>query len=186
VIYLFDSDAFLCLRSLVVATSDESLLELVLSALPNAEPAVLTEYVALHELNAIAPEIEAFCARRVLRVEPIRKTDPAYRTFRALKVEVHKGEAESIAWAIHQNPKPLFVSRDGGALVEAHRRRVPRTDVMGFVVECVESGLLQREVAADALTPWADPEQQRCRPNDYEGFSTTYERRLRRIATHYF
>jgi predicted nucleic acid-binding protein len=187
VIYLIDADAFLHLRSLRLA-GGRPLLALVTQALPtgDSEPVVLTEYIARHELSTITPEIDALVLARVIRIEAITMATPAYRTYRDLKREVHKGEAEALAWAVHQNPKPLFVSCDRGALDAAARHRVPRTDLMGFIVECVQSGLVTRELAADALTPWNDPEQERGRPRDYGGFSTTYAQRLALKARHYY
>jgi predicted nucleic acid-binding protein len=165
--YLIDTDAFLWLRKLGVPGKNSILDK-------------LAESIARHELNLIQEEIKQLEDRGQVRVEAIFANTPEYSTFKALRRDVHKGEAEAIAWALHSDPRPLFVSGDGQAIKAALKRSVPATDVMGFIVECVETGAISREFAASALEQWSDHEQRIGRPKDYDGFAATYKCRLAR------
>jgi predicted nucleic acid-binding protein len=146
---------------------------------------VVTEYAARHELNSIATEIEALEGKGAVTVKAVERRDPVFRGL--IKAGVHKGEAEAMAWGLSQGKalRPLFVSRDEGAIHAARARGLPATDVMGLIVEAIVSGAMSQEQARSALVVWGDPEQELCRPRDYAGFDATLLRRQKLIPDYY-
>lgn len=177
---LFDSDAFRCLHGL-------RLLDAVCAALAPHTTIALTEYVARHELNLLAREVDRLEKAHTIRVQPLLEGTPAAQRYRAFQRVPErgerlpdKGEAEAVAWALDEShpTRPLFVTRDEGARRFAHRNEVPVTDVMGIVVEACLAGGLDRDAAAQALAVWDDRGQQLCRPADYAGFEATFAARV--------
>jgi hypothetical protein len=85
----------------------------------------MTEYVARHELNSIAAEIERLESQGAVEIKAIPRRDATFRGL--IKQGVHKGEAEAIAWilSVRKDLRPLFVSRDERAVRTAlsHTRR---------------------------------------------------------------
>lgn len=170
---LIDCDAFICLRGL-------GLVEHVVRALAGVREVALTEYVARHELSDLDRLVRLLEGQGKLVVHAVTKGQPPFATWKELRGEGHdKGEAESIAWALHVSTIPLFVTRDGPATRLAIARRVPVTDVLGIVVEACEVGGFDREAARSALAIWDDKGQQRCRPHPYPGFDAAFEERVR-------
>ena len=166
--YLLDADFVLCLRSLGVLRS-------WLQAAAPTGPALLTSYVASHELHTIAGELDRLEKRGLLERVAVEVRSEAGRAWRSLvKSGVHKGEAEAIAWCV-QHPsdqRPTFASLDAGARKAASANGVPGTDLMGFVVDLVEDGRLARDEAEQVLAVWDDKSQQRGRPADYTSFTS--------------
>ena len=145
----------------------------------------MTEFAAKHELNSIQAEIESLDSKGAVEIKAIARRDPTFRDL--IKKGVHKGEAEAIAWILSQRKalRPLFVSRDGGAIRAARTRGVAATDVLGLVVEAIDSGIISKEQARSALVIWDDRSQQICRPADYQGFDRTFARRHSRPPDFY-
>lgn len=168
---LIDADAFICLHGL-------KLLVPVIASLSRTRTVVLTEIVARQELSALAKLVTDFETKGLITIESLGKKSPAATLFRELRKTNDKGEAESVAWALHATELPLFVTRDVGATKLAESRRVPATDVMGVVVEACEAGGLSRSDAEAALAVWDDKGQQRCRPSPYPGFDSAYAERM--------
>lgn len=166
---LLDADAFRFLRGL-------GLLDEVLVALRADRAVVMTEYVARHELSALAGDVARLEAAGQVTVERVLARSAAGRRYREFQRVADKGEAESIAWALERPPRsrPLFISRDAGARRFAAEQRVPHTDVFGVMVEAVLAGRLTRDRAASAVEVWEDKTQQLGRPADYETFDRTF------------
>lgn len=173
-----DADAFNALRKLSIGSA--SLLETFLRRSKEQGRAVyLTQYVALHELSDLQAEVASWRSQNLLVIESVPSPDLAYRDLRR---RIHKGEAEAIAWSLkrERQDRPLFVSGDRGALNRARENKVPSTDLMGLLVELVESGLLTTKEAKAAVEPWSDPGQQIGKPKDYTNFEATFAKRRSR------
>ena len=169
---LIDADAFRFLRGL-------GLLDEVALALRKDRGGFMTEYVARHELSALAPDVARLEAAGALTVAAVAVRTPAGQRYRDFKRVADKGEAEAIAWALERPPpsRPLFVSRDAGARRFAGEQRVPHTDVLGVLVEVVLGGHVTRERVERAVAVWDDKSQQLGRPADYVGFDATFAAR---------
>jgi predicted nucleic acid-binding protein len=179
-----DSDALHCLRSL--SSGAASLLDLLTAVSSSAaSPITVMEFAARHELNSIQVEIASLESKGAIEIKTIERRDLTFRDL--IKKGVHKGEAEAIAWILHQRKalRPLFVSRDSGAIRAARTRGVAATDVMGLVVEAIDSEVISMGQARSALVVWDDRSQQICRPADYQGFEPTYARRHNRPPDFY-
>ncbi len=120
----------------------------------------------------------------LIAIEKVLSSDAVYGLTRK---QVDKGEAEAIAWSLKcdRKDRPLFVARDKGALDCARSNRVPSTDLMGLIVELVESRLLTRKEAKEAVEPWSDPGQQIGKPRDYKTFDATSAKRRSRGPYYY-
>ena len=180
---LLDADAFINFGTLSIGS--RSLIELILNRAKTFTRSVyLTQYVAKHELSDLQGEIAAFTSAGLIEIKTLPASDPAYRKLRA---EVDKGEAEAIAWSltIDAKDRPLFVARDAEALRCARKNGVPATDLMGLLVDLVESGLLTKEEAKSAVDPWNDPDQQLGKPKNYKGFDATFVTRRSRGPYYY-
>ena len=172
------------MRHLSCGTS--SILDLLAAmAIGSGIPIVLTEFVARRELNSIQSEIDGLENKRALEIKAIARRDQMFREL--TKRGVHKGEAEAIAWILSErrDSRPLFVSRDEGAVRAARANKVAATDVMGLVVEATVSGVISIEQARGALAVWDDRSQQQCRPADYKGFDRTFAHRKNRPPDYY-
>ncbi|MHB8380895.1 MAG: hypothetical protein ACYDC3_00940 [Candidatus Binataceae bacterium] len=169
---LLDADAFVFLRKLSIGSS--SLLEAILRrARKTGRQFYLTEFVAWHDLVDLQREIIAMEAAGLLEIKTLASTD---RTYKKLRQQIDKGEAEAIAWSLTQNEPPLFVARDFKALACAIENGIPATDLMGLFVEMVESGTITKDEAKRAADPWNDPVQQLGKPKNYKGFDATFAR----------
>jgi len=180
---LLDADAFINLRTLSVGSA--SMLEILLQRSKQQERAVyLTQYIAEHDLSDLQQEVASLTSAGLFEVSKLQSSDPAYRD---LRKQVDKGEAEAIAWALTWDAKerPLLVARDTEALKCAKRNGVPATDLMGLMVELVESGLITKQEAKRAADPWNDPGQQLGKPRNYKGFDVTFAARRSRGAYYY-
>jgi predicted nucleic acid-binding protein len=172
---MLDADALLCLRKL--SAGSQSLLELIAAFFRDrADPIMLTEFIARHELNSIALEISSYESSAAIRVQGLEARDPMYRE---LRKSVHKGEAEAIAWIYSKTVdlRPVFVSRDTKAIRMARSYGLAATDVFGLIVEAVISNVILESHARDALDVWEDPSQELCRPADYRHFDESFPRR---------
>lgn len=181
--FLLDADAFINLRKL--STGTNSLLEVFLRrAKEHGRAVYLTQYIAQHDLSDLHAEIGSFESVGLIKTEKVLSSDAAYCL---LRKQVDKGEAEAIAWSLKSNRKdrPLFVTRDKGALDCARNNRVPSTDLMGLIVELIETGLLTRKEAKEAVEPWSDPGQQIGKPRDYKTFDATFAKRRSRGPYYY-
>ena len=173
---LLDADAFLCARRL-------SFLDLLTETL--AEPLILTEYIARHELSTIAATVAGLQSVGKLRVEAVRAGTPAYNLLRALRRRgVHKGESEAIAWAsgVSSGQGPCFVSLDAGARSAAQAEGVESVDLLDAAVLCVREGLATKDEVRRRLEVWEDRRQQFGRPPDFTTFEATFALREGRIA----
>ena len=170
---LIDADAFRFLRALW-------LLDEVFSALRPDRRVLLTEYIARHELSVLSRDLDRLVSEGFVQVERVGIKTPAGRRYREFQREADKGEAEAIAWALDapSPSRPVFVSRDAGARRFAAAQGVASTDVMGVVVEAVLTGRLLRTRAEEALAVWDDRSQQVGRPEDYDSFEATFQRRI--------
>lgn len=180
---LLDADAFINFRTLSIGS--RSMIDLILHrAKEHRRSVYLTQYVAKHDLSDLSDEIVSFTVDALLEIQTLPASD---RTYRKLRKEVDKGEAEAIAWSLTLNPseRPLFVTRDTAALACAKRNGVPATDLMGLLVELVESALLTKEEARRAVDPWNDPGQQLGKPKNYKGFDVTFTKRRSRGPYYY-
>ncbi len=180
---LLDADAFINLRKL--SAGSNSLLELLLRRARQPERVVyLTQYIAEHDLSDLQAEVASFESERLIKIEKLPSSDTMYRQLRR---QIDKGEAEAIAWSMKraQRDKPLFVARDKGALDCARSNKIPSTDLMGLIVELVESGLLTKNEAQVAVEPWSDPGQQIGKPRDYKSFEATFAKRRSRGPYYY-
>ncbi len=168
--YLLDADATLCIRSLrlfpVLRAS---------TALPR--PLIVTEYVARRELSSIDREIREMEGAGLILVKSVLRSDKDYR--RLVQEGADKGEAEAIAWALSlpRAERPLFISIDHEARRFAAENRVPAGDMMDFVIDLVELGVLTIAEAEDHTSPWLDHKQQRGRPRDFTTFSESMSQR---------
>ena len=180
---LLDADAFINFRTLSI--DSRSMIDLILQrAMEHRRSVYLTQYIAEHDLSNLRDEIVSFTSAGLIEIQKLPATD---RTYRRLRKEVDKGEAEAIAWGLTLNPgeRPLFVARDTEALACAKRNRVPATDLMGLLVELVESDLLTKEEARRGVDPWNDPGQQLGKPKNYKGFDVTFVKRRSRGPYYY-
>jgi len=168
--YLFDADALICLRSL-------ALVERLCSSERFPRPAVITQYVARHELSAIDGQIRELEAAGLVRVESILAKDPDFRRLRQGGVD--KGEAEAISWAMAQPPerRPAFISLDRKGRATARENGVSAGDVMDLLVDLIEQSVLTTEEARERVAPWDDRRQQRGRPSDFKTFDEMLDRR---------
>lgn len=177
---ILDADAFLALRSL-------GLLDPVVRGLAAHTRVVVTGYVGRRELSTVAAVVTAFSNDGVLAVEALEKGSPAQQTFlkfkraiaqhdKAMK-RVDLGEAECVAWALHIEPTPVFVSCDVGARSFADRHRVQATDVLGLGVVAVHLGVLSEAELRERLAPWDSPDQFVCRPKGYTTFDELFSAR---------
>ncbi len=143
----------------------------------------LTQYVAKHELSILQDEITSLTSADLLEIRTLPSSDRIYSELR----RKGKGEAEAIAWSLTLGPsaRPLFVARDARALQRASAYHVPATDLMGLLVELIESGLITKEEARSAVDPWNDPGQQLGKPKNYKGFDGTFARRRSRGPYYY-
>lgn len=177
---LLDADAFNALRKLSIGSA--SLLETFLRRAKEQVRAVyLTQYVALHELSDLQAEVASWRSQNLLVIESVPSSDLAYRYLRRQR-QIDKGEAEAIAWSLkrERQDRPLFVSGDRGALNGARKNKIPSTDLMGLLVELVESGLLTTKEAKAVVEPWSDPGQRIGKPKDYTNFEATFAKRRSR------
>jgi predicted nucleic acid-binding protein len=140
-------------------------------------PVIMTEYVARHELSQLAREVAALEAAGALRIEPLEAKNADFRRLRQSGAD--KGEAEAIAWALAQNPRPCFVSVDKGARRLARENRVVAGDIMDLLTDLIGLGLLSLEEARSHAEPWNDRRQQRGRPADFTTFDEMFTRRRR-------
>lgn len=180
---LLDADALINFRTLSIGSSSV-LAVLMQRAKEHGRRVYLTQYVAEHDLSDLQEEIAFLTGRGLLQIETLLFSDSDYRR---LRDQVDKGEAEAIAWSLKRDRKdrPLFVARDTEALRCARREKVPATDLMGLLVEFVESGFLRKDEARAATEPWNDPGQQLGKPKDYRGFDVTFAKRLSRGPFYY-
>ena len=172
---LLDADAFINLRKLSIGRT--SLLVIFLQRAKQQGRAVyLTQYVAEHDLSDLQTEIAFFKSKGLLIIEKVLSSDTTYRRLRRL---IDKGEAEAIAWSVKRDrsERPLFVARDKGALTCASNNKVPSTDLMGLIVELIQSELLTKKEAKEAVELWSDPGQQIGKPRDYKTFEATFAKR---------
>ena len=101
--FVMDADAVICLHSL-------SLLRLI--AERGAPQLIITEFVARHELCALAALLSPMERSGQVSVRPLSARDPNFKRFR--RDGADKGEAEIIAWYL-QSPssgRPRFISND--------------------------------------------------------------------------
>jgi len=170
---LLDADAFLCLRS-------NSLLDLLLAA---KVPLVMTGYVARHELASLQASIQEMERRSSLKVEDVRAKTPEFIRYRQfLREGAHKGEAESVAWAVEKttrDTRPVFVSLDGGARKLAASNGMVSLDVFDLMVLAVREGLCTAEEVRTRLAAWDDDPHGFCRPPDFTSFDETWRKRAR-------
>jgi predicted nucleic acid-binding protein len=168
---LFDTDAFLCVRSLGLLT--------VLEAGTGCW--VMTEYVALRELCSIGPEIERLKKTGRLSVEKVAiRGNPAADAFKQMRRAGNDpGEAEAIAWAIFQPSSRhlLFISNDAEARATAKQKGVSAGDVMDLVVEALDAGEMSLAAAKSCTAIWDDKHQSQCRPRDFTTFDELLARR---------
>ena len=159
-----------------------SLLEVfLLRAKQRGRVVYLAQYVAQHDLSDLQAEIDSLRSEGLIEVESVPSSDLIYRQLR----RHGKGEAEAIAWSIKRGPneRPLFVTRDKRALDLARISNVPSTDLMGLIIELVESEILTKNEAKQAVEPWSDPGQQIGKPRDYKSFEATFAKRRSRGPT---
>jgi predicted nucleic acid-binding protein len=181
--FLLDADAFINLRKLQIGSN--SLMEVLLQRAKQQQRAVYpTEYVAKHDLSDLQAEITSLQSRGFLKVERLPSSDSDYAR---LRKQVDKGEAEAIAWCLKRDrrDRPVFVTRDKRALDRARDNKVPSTDLMGLLVESVESRLLTKREAKEAADPWNDPGQQIGKPRDYKTFDAAFAKRRSRGPYYY-
>jgi predicted nucleic acid-binding protein len=180
--YVLDADAWLILRGLECGGS--KLIDVLLNARPPTPPALVTEFVARHELNSIQPEIVAAAKSGKMELRYVRAADPKFKQLR--QSGVHKGEAETIAWLVSLRREErrglLYVARDQGAVNCAKAEGLEVTDIFGVVVDLLALGDLAEDEVAITLSVWNDKTQQRGRPKDWEGFEATLARRRQRGA----
>lgn len=168
--YLIDADALLCMRSL-------QLIPVLRVSEKFPRPVVVTEYVARRELFTIDREIRALEAEGVVQIEPVLRKNADFR--RLLSEGADKGEAEAIAWALSlpRGERPLSVSLDVEARKYADSNGVPADDLMGFLADLIDIGVLSLAEAVSHTEPWQDQKQQRGRPRDFTTFDETLARR---------
>ncbi len=166
--FVLDADAFICLHSL-------SLLSLMADRpLP---PLYVTEFVARHELSALASHLSAMEASGRLQVAPLPGRDPNFLRFRQARSD--KGESEAVAWCLRwgRTERPRFISNDRRARALAGAERVPSGDLLDFVLELLAAATISLTEAEEKLAPWQDPGQQRCRPADFTSLADTLTKR---------
>lgn len=178
--YVLDADAWLILRGL--ECGDHQLIDVLLNARPPTPPALLTEYVARHELNSIQSEVLAAAKDGKIELRYVRAADPKFRQLK--QSGVHKGEAETIAWLTSlgrdERRGLLYVARDQGAVDCARAHSLEVTDIFGVIVDLLALGEITDDAVAVTLSVWDDKTQQRGRPKDWDGFETTLGRRKQR------
>lgn len=167
---LIDADAFICMRKW-------SLLELVAST--DSVSMWMTAYVARHELNSLQSDIQAIERKGRLIVVPVGSRSPAGQTFRELKAEVDKGEAESIAWATTDCAEKIdaFVSNDRRARAAARKRKLRAVDFFDMAVLLVHLDKICLADVRAKLVAWDDLANAFCRPKDYTTFDETWSKR---------
>lgn len=177
-----DADAFLALRSL-------ALLNPLVRGLAAHLRLIVTEWVNGHELSAVRGDVGALVSAGALHIEPVTKgtgAADAYREFKKLIARRDKsmrrvdlGEAETVAWALHVDPKPVFVSCDAGARAFAERHAIRTTDVLGVGVAAVRLAVISKGELADRLSLWNSPAQFVCKPAGYTTFEEFFSARWR-------
>lgn len=166
--FVMDADAVICLHSL-------SLLRLI--AERGAPKLIITEFVARHELCALAALLSPMERSGQVSVRPLSARDPNFKRFR--RDGADKGEAEIVAWYL-QSPstdRPRFISNDRKARTLARAEGVPQGDLLDLVIALLERGILTMIEAEEKLAPWRDPGQQRCRPPSFTTLPHALEQR---------
>lgn len=167
--YLLDADAFICLRALKI-------LDWLRLAAASQGTVVITEYVALHELSTLSADIDELKACGALRIEQVLRRQEHFR--RLIQSGADKGEAEAVAWAITQNPGPVFISIDRAARRLARENKVRSGDIMDLLVDMIDLGIVAMNDVRERMYPWNDRRQQMGRPVDFTTFDDTFQRRL--------
>lgn len=166
-----DADAFFCVHSF----------DLLAKLSRAAGPLILcTGYVARIELNDLADELERLTASGLLEIKTIRPKSPAGRRLRQLRKQhrqIHKGEAETLAWIMEESPKTPFVTCDSRARVFARECRVRGWDVLDLVHEWLAQAILTPEVVEASLSEWVDDPHSRWRPKDFISVDRTLRQR---------
>lgn len=178
--YLIDSDAFHAMRKL-------GLLSELCRGLGADRPLIMVGQAAYVELNPLQAEIASLKAQGFLIVhEVIARSGAGQRAKELRRSGVDKGEAEAIAWATQntrRNERPLFVTLDSAARKHAEANRLIALDLMDAIVDWIEEGILDRGTVARLTVVWDDRTQEIGRPRNYDGFESTYSRRLLRRNT---
>lgn len=170
---LIDADAFNCFRSLGVLD--------VVRNRPGFR-LLFTGVVARYELKDLQAAIEALVGSELAAIYDLPAGDSQFRRLR--RAGVDRGEAEAIAWLLSQQPerRPIFVTNDRAARVRAESEGIEAADLLDFMVELLDRGLLFPEEASRLLVPWDDRRQQQCRPRDWLGYARTIAARSNQCA----
>lgn len=169
---LLDADAFLCLRK-------HDLIDILIAA-PKVE-LLMTGFVARRELNSIETHIKEMECSKALTVYDVRTKSPEFDRYRSiLRTGVHKGEAESVAWAIEKTTgatRPVFVSLDVRARKMAAANGLKSLDVFDLMVVMERRGLCKLPDIRSRLGGWDDDPHGFCRPPGFTTFDETWRKR---------
>lgn len=168
--FVVDADAFICLHSLSV---------LSLMASREVPKLYITEYVARHELCALATLVSAMESSGRLTIPPLAARDANFKRFR--RDGADKGESESVAWCLQteRDERPRFISNDRRARTLASSADVPFGDLLDFIIALLDAGTITTAEAEEKLAPWRDPGQQRCRPAGFTSLTDALAKRAK-------
>ncbi len=170
--YLIDSDAWLALRKL-------SVLGLMITAGKLADPLLMCEYAARHELSSLCDELSNLEKQSLLRVCSVQGRMERSQIRSLIKEGAHKGEAEAVVWALDQDRdcRPFFISVDRRARQTARQKGLFAGDIFDLIVDLLEESVIVVTEVQPKLLVWEDRKQQIGRPSDYTIFGEALRKR---------
>ena len=141
----------------------------------------MTQFVARHELAPLRDLLKSLEDERRLVIHAVSRGTEAFRLYERLQRDgTHKGEAEAIAWAVHQESGPtrLFVSLDRRARQQAERHKLAALDLLDLAVYLVEEGIASFEEIRSRLSVWEEQPHAFDCPADFTSLDETWRRRL--------
>jgi hypothetical protein len=174
---VLDADALHCLRSYGLSTELE---KHVATAAVEAAPLICTSFVAHHELNPLAKEVEQWTSLGLLEIKDVPSRSLASEFRRELRRRhrgIDKGEAEIISWIVTSSRGTPFVSCDVRAREIARAEKILAWDVLDAIHEWLACKMLHHDAAQRCVAPWSDDPHARWRPRDFDGLEATLRKR---------